>query len=76
MIIYLKEKSRGVEIKTEITWDDFKLVTMMFVYEGDFPTSGKKTDNRWDEVLQQNKIRVYDWSGYLRVSGENLNMEK
>ena len=42
MIIYLKEKSRGVEIKTEITWDDFKLVTMMFVYEGDFPTLGKK----------------------------------
>ena len=34
MIIYLKKKVHGVEIKKAITGDDFKLVTMIFV-DGD-----------------------------------------
>ena len=74
MIIYSKYKRRGVKIKTEITWDDFKIVALMFVYDRDFPTLGNKTDSRWDEVLQQHQGTVYDWSGHLRVSGGNLNL--
>ena len=44
MIICLKEKGYGVEIKTAIIGDDFKLVTMMFVNDRNFLTLGKITD--------------------------------
>ena len=53
MIICLKEKVHGVEIKTAIIGDDFKLVTMMFVKDGDFPNLGKRPDCHMGEVLQQ-----------------------
>ena len=40
MIILSKDKVNGVEIKTEINGDEFKLETMMFVENGAFNTSG------------------------------------
>ena len=48
MILYLKDKVHRVEIQTEITGDDFKLMTIIFVYDGDFTTLGKITDSYWD----------------------------
>ena len=47
MILYLKDKGNGVGIKTEITGDDFKLVTMMFVGDEYFTTLGKITVIQW-----------------------------
>ena len=44
IIIYLKEKIHGVEIKTATRGDYFKLVTMVFVDYRNFPTLGKRTD--------------------------------
>ena len=35
LVLYLKYKVQGVEIKTELTGDDLKLVTMMFVNNRD-----------------------------------------
>ena len=61
-----------VEIKREITWDDLKLVTMMFVNDGDFSTLGERTYIQWDEVMKQNQRTMNNWSGGLRLYGENL----
>ena len=44
LIIYLKEKLHGVEIKSAITQYDFNQVTMMFVDDRDFPNLRKITD--------------------------------
>ena len=44
MILYLKEKGYGVEIKTTIIGDNFKLVNMIFVDNGDFKILGKRKD--------------------------------
>ena len=46
LIVYLKYKGHGVEIKTAITVDYFKLVTMIFVNDGYFKTLGKITESR------------------------------
>ena len=43
LIIYLKQKGHGVGIKTVITGDDFKLMTMMFFENGNFTNFGKIT---------------------------------
>ena len=59
MILCLKENGHGVEIKTVITGDDLKIVTMMFVEDGEFPTLGKRADTQWEEVLKQHQ-RIFD----------------
>ena len=58
IIIYLKYKVNGVEMKTFITGDDFKLITMIFIDDGDFMTQVNVTYRKWDEVLQQHEITV------------------
>ena len=51
MVLYLKDKDHRVEIKTAITGYDLKLMTMMFVDNGYFPTLGKITESQWEELL-------------------------
>ena len=53
MVIYLKFKVHGVEIKNPIIGDDFKLTTRMFVNDGGFMNLCNRTDIQWKEVLQQ-----------------------
>ena len=48
MILYLRDKGHWVKIKKDITGDDFRLFTIMFVNKWYFPTIGKKIDIRWD----------------------------
>ena len=76
MILYLKEKGHGIEIKTSIKGEDFKLETMMFVNNGYFNTSRKTTDIQWEDVTRQHQITVDDWSGLLRISVGNINRIK
>ena len=73
MILYLKDKGNGVGIKTEITGDDFKLVTMMFVGDEYFTTLGKITVIQWWKVLYQKKITMDKCSGGLGVSGGHMH---
>ena len=49
---------------------------MVFFNDGVFPNLGQRTIIKWYEVLQQQEIAVEDFSGGLRVSGGNLNMDK
>ena len=65
LIIYLKDKVNGVEIKTAIIGGDFNLATLMFVNDGDFTNLGKRTDSQWDEVPQQKQRIVKNWIGGL-----------
>ena len=58
LIIYLKEKGHGVEFKTSITGNEFMLVTMMFFYDRDFTTLGKRNYSLWDEVHQNIKVKL------------------
>ena len=44
LILYLKEKIHGVEVKIAITGNEFKLVTVMFIDERYFTTLGKIHD--------------------------------
>ena len=76
LLVYLKDKGNGVEIKTEINVEDFKLVAMMFVCKGCFMTLREITDRRYDGVLQQHQTKVYYWSGGLGISGGCLDPEK
>ena len=62
MILYLKEKGNGVEIKTEITRAGFRLFTIMFVNGVSLTILGKIIYSKWDEVLQQHQITVDFWS--------------
>ena len=59
LILYLIEKGHGFEIKTAITGDYFKLLTMIFFDNGDFPKLVEITDSQWDEVLQKHQHTVY-----------------
>ena len=76
MIKYLKDKGPRVGIKTSITGNEFRIVTMMFVDDGSFKTLGKRTYSQWYEVLKQQKRTVDDCSGLLRVSVGSMNPEK
>ena len=76
LVVYLKEKVYGVEVKTEIIVDKFKLVTMVFIDYGYFPTLGNRTYSQWGELLQQHQITVDYWIGGLTVSGVYLKPDK
>ena len=76
MIIYLKDKEHGGEIKTIITGDILKLVIVTFVDDRYFLTLGKRIDSRWEEVLQQHQRIEDDWGAGLRLSGVHLKPEK
>ena len=76
IILYLKDKGSGVEVKTSITGDNFKLVITMFVDNGNFATLGKRTNSQSYEVLQQHQIIVYALGGGLIVSVGHINLGK
>ena len=61
-----------MEFKIEITGNEFKLVTMMFVDDRDFTTLGKRNDSMWDKVHQQHQSKVHDWSGGLCCSRAHI----
>ena len=76
VILYLEYKLHGVEIKTEITRDNFNILTIIFVKNRDFTTLGKKINSQGGDLIKQHQIIMYDWSVRLRVSGGNMNPEK
>ena len=65
LIIYFKDKVPRVEIKTEITGNDFNLATVMFVDNRYFPTLYKITDSQWNEVLQPHQITVCCYTTFI-----------
>ena len=49
---------------------------MMFVYDMNFMTLGKRTDSQWGDLPQQHQITVDEQSGGLVLYGENMNPGK